>query len=45
MCLQIAAIYMPRPSHLQIPGGSKMASAALARRDVDGPQVSKWNVR
>ena len=32
---------IPRPSHLQIPGGPKMARAALGRRAVDGPRVSK----
>jgi len=30
-----------RTSHLQIPGGPKMARAALSRRAIDGPHVSK----
>jgi len=29
-----------RPSHLQIPGGPKMACAALSRQAIDGPYVS-----
>src|SRR6218665_984863 len=30
-----------RPSHLKIPGGPKMARAALSRRAIHGPNVSK----
>jgi len=30
-----------RPYHLKIPGGPKMARAALSQRAVDGPNVSK----
>src|SRR6218665_954295 len=30
---------VPRPSHLKIPGGPKMARAALKRRAIDGPCV------
>src|SRR6218665_1312668 len=30
-----------RPSHLQIPGGPKMARVALSRRAIDGPRVSE----
>ena len=29
-------IYIDRPSHLQMPGGPKMARAALSRRAIDG---------
>jgi len=31
----------PRPSHLQIPDGPKMARATLSRRAIDGPRASK----
>jgi len=30
-----------RSSHLKIPAGPKMAHAALSRRAIDGPNVSK----
>jgi len=30
-----------RPSHLKIPGGPRMARAALSRWAIDGPNVGK----
>src|SRR6218665_441143 len=33
-----------RPSHFKITGGPKMARAALSRRTIDGPNVSKLTV-
>ena len=30
-----------RPSHLQKPGGPKMAHAVLSRRAIDGSRVTK----
>jgi len=32
---------LDRPSYLKIPVGPKMAHAALSRRAIDGPNVSK----
>ena len=34
-------LYGVRPSHLKIPGGPKTIRAALSRRAIDGPNVSK----
>ena len=31
-----------RPSHLKISGGPRLARAALSRRAIDGPNVSKF---
>ena len=39
--LNIEAQSICRPSHLWIPGGPKMAHAALNRRAIDGPHVNK----